>query len=106
MALKIKDMDVELSRASAISVASCAVSVNKSRNKPSTTRLGVLVNDDNEVEKSVTAGPLVADKTPLHTFVVALLIAILSHAIAGMPSGAFRYVYVRLHVVLVVICPL
>ena len=35
------------------------------------------------------------EEVPLRTFVVALMIAILSHGIAGMPSGAFRFVYVR-----------
>ena len=35
------------------------------------------------------------EEVPLRAFLMALLIAIVSHGIAGMPSGALRFVYVR-----------
>ena len=98
---KLEDLDMEISRDSAISDLSLCYerSVESYRLVPGD---GGVENDgdsspDRKRRDSVSiVGAKKIEEVPLRTFVVALAIAILSHAIAGMPSGAFRFIYVRL----------
>ena len=97
---KLEDMDLEISRGSAISDLSLRYerSVESYRSVPA--EYGVGDDGDSSPDRkrrdSVSiVGAKKIEEVPLRTFVVALAIAILSHAIAGMPSGAFRFIYVR-----------
>lgn len=98
---KLEDLDVEISRGSAISDSSLRYERSVESYRLVSGDSGVRDEGDSSPDrKRRDSVPIVGTKKieqiPLRTFVVALAIAILSHAIAGMPSGAFRFIYVRL----------
>ena len=85
--LEVKQSESELSVHSEISRLSVSYIHEPSRSvsvASTTSERSVLVPKEHTLEE-----------VPLRTFVIALMIAIASHGIAGMPSGAFRFVYVR-----------